>query len=368
MNILIAADYSTPSSGNFIASLVELGRVLKKNNDNLYFIFPEAPNTLSQESWVHWLESEGFVVYLTRHKNGDQAFDFLCDVIQKNNIDILHLHFGMFHKIALNKAKSLPAKIIIHDHMDFAVGSNYYIQWIKCALISLVYRFNKISIVSVNPQKNNSYLFARNHYLPNGISLIRNVSNSLNREDCRRELGIASDEKLCLFLGWDIYRKGLDIAIEAVNKLREKNSKVILGIVGVGEHPGQDAIDFIYNKTGIDPHIEWIRYLPSREDMFAYHRAADVYLSASRSEAFSYGILEAISQNVPVVVSDIKGTSWCKNYSKVVFYATESSQDCAEAIDKMLFLYETESNYKEIMQDYSIEKWCNDLLDIYKTV
>ena len=31
MNILIAADYATPQSGNFIASCVELGRILKKS-------------------------------------------------------------------------------------------------------------------------------------------------------------------------------------------------------------------------------------------------------------------------------------------------------------------------------------------------
>ena len=38
MNILIAADYSTPASGNFIGSLVELGRDLKKDKHKLFFI------------------------------------------------------------------------------------------------------------------------------------------------------------------------------------------------------------------------------------------------------------------------------------------------------------------------------------------
>ncbi len=65
MNILIAADYATPASGNFIASCVELGRTLIKNGDNLSFIFPKNANTLSCDSWVHWLEKENFNVYLT---------------------------------------------------------------------------------------------------------------------------------------------------------------------------------------------------------------------------------------------------------------------------------------------------------------
>ena len=97
MNILIAADYATPASGNFIASVFELGKALEKDNHKLFFIFPESPNTLSDSSWVHWLENEGFKVYLTNHKNDEAALTFLQEIIDKNNIDILHLHFGMFH-------------------------------------------------------------------------------------------------------------------------------------------------------------------------------------------------------------------------------------------------------------------------------
>ena len=35
MNILIAADYATPKSGNFVASVLELGIHLRENNDNV---------------------------------------------------------------------------------------------------------------------------------------------------------------------------------------------------------------------------------------------------------------------------------------------------------------------------------------------
>lgn len=40
MNVLIAAHYATPQSGNFIASLFELGETLRKQGDNLFFLFP----------------------------------------------------------------------------------------------------------------------------------------------------------------------------------------------------------------------------------------------------------------------------------------------------------------------------------------
>lgn len=367
MNILIAADYATPASGNFIASCIELGRALKKSGNNLTFIFPENQNTLSEQSWVHWLEKEGFQVYLTSlNKSDDQILLFLKDIISNHKIDILHLHFGMFHHTVVNHTKELGVNVLIHNHMDFAAGYSRIKQKIRCTVQSLRYRKNNIAIASVNPQKNSSYIFAKHWYVPNGLSLIRNIDKSYTREEVRAELAISSDEKVCLFLGWDVHKKGLDIAVKAVDEIRKDGSNVILGVVGLGNPPNKERLKFIADSTGIDPNAQWIRYLPSREDMFAYHRAADVYLSASRSEAFSYGILEAISQNTPVAVSDIKGTSWCHTYTKAIVYSTEDYKACADAIKRATALERSESNADEVVENYSIEKWYTQMIDIYK--
>lgn len=369
MNVLIAADYSTPASGNFIASCVELGRTLKGNGDNLTFIFPENQNTLSGHSWVHWLEREGFQVYLTQKNKPDkQILAFLKEIIERHDIEILHIHFGLFHHTVINHTGALGVKILIHDHMDFAAGSNLTKQKAHCLARSMLYRKNAIAIASVNPQKNNAYLFARHWYIPNGLSLIRNVTKSATREECRRELGIAPDEKVCMFLGWDVHRKGLDIAVKAISEIRKDDPNMLLGVVGLGDPPKQERLQFIADSTSIDPNSSWIKYFPSREDMFAYHRAVDVYLSASRSEAFSYGILEAISQNTPVAVSDIKGTSWCYRYEKAVAYPTEDAKACARAVRQALALGRAPSNADEIVKDYAIEKWCEQMINIYKAL
>lgn len=367
MNILIAADYATPNSGNFIASCVELGRRLKTTGDGLTFIFPESQNTLNENSWVSWLKREGFCVYLAK---GDmpqaQVVPFLKDIICKHKIDILHIHFGMFHHTAVYNGKELNVKLLVHDHMDFVDTESRVKQKAKCIVRSAVYRKNSVAVVSVNPQKDNSYLFAKHQYIPNGLSLERNIEYSAKREEIKTRLGIAPNEKICLFLGWDLHRKGFDVAIKAVNELRKKDSDVVWGIVGVGEHPDKECERFISETTGTDPNSSWIKYLPSTEDMFAYHRAADVYLSASRAEAFSYGILEAISQNTPIAVSDIKGTSWCHGYTRLCIYPTEDYKACADAVSNAMNLRSAESNAEEIVNKYSIEKWCDKIIDVYK--
>lgn len=367
MNILIAADYATPASGNFIGSLIDLGRDLKKDNHNLYFIFPEAPNTLSENSWVHWLENEGFKVYLTKHKVGDEALAFLKSVIGENNIDILHLHFGMYHRIVLKHAKSLGVEIIIHDHMEFSPEVSLVKQKFYCALTSLKYRLNKINVVCVNERKCKSYLFAKRFFIPNGISFSRNVSTFATREEMRKKLGLKDNQKFCLFLGWHLHTKGMDIAFKAVEKLSKSNPGIVLGIVGYSGNPSDDRLNSIKEFTGVDPRSSFIKFLESTDDIFAYHKAADVYLSASRTESFSYAVLEAISQNTPLVVSDIPGTAWSHSYNKAFVYPTKDYSLCANAIEQALKLdRNAPSNSDEFIEKYSIEKWCATIKNIYK--
>jgi len=180
-------------------------------------------------------------------------------------------------------------------------------------------------------------------------------------------LGISPEEKAVLFLGWDLRRKGLDIAIRAIERLRDRGENAVLAVIGLGKggEVCTSAADYVSRTTNIDPHTAWIRYLDAEEDMFSVHRAADVFLSSSRSEAFSYGIIEAISQNVPVVVSDIKGTGWSWEYDKAFVYPVEDDLACADAIEKAIEAGASPSNRDSLCSKYSIEKWCNRIISAY---
>lgn len=367
MNVLIAANYAAPKSGNFIASLIALGRRLRKDGNNVYFVFPK------QTEWFDWLKDEGFNISAFDPDNYsiDEQFDELNKLIKEFNIDILHIHFGMFRQAVIKNRKQIKnVKILIHDHMDLYVGTSYLLQRIGFVLISLVYSLKRIAVIAVNKKKCTNYFFLRKKwFVPNGLSLERYLSHSMTRDECRTDLGVKSNEKVCFILGWDLKRKGLDIALKAVQKCREKDQSIILGAIGAGEGAPTDfAKSFITNECGIDPNASWIRYFNNYEDMFALHRAVDVYISASRKEAFSYGLLEAISQNTPVVVSNIKGTYWASEYSNSHFYPVEDSDKCAEAIIEALNQGRCESNYKEMVDRYSIEKWCDKITEIYNNI
>ena len=233
--------------------------------------------------------------------------------------------------------------------------------------LSKRYKEYGIGVISVMKRKHRGYFFTpKRWYIPNGITFKRNVERSLSREACRKILGLKDDEKLCLFLGWDIYRKGLDIAIKAITKAREQGLNITLGLAGFGTNPDEKQIKRIKEIIGFDPRVDGVRFLEAWEDMYALHRAADVFLSASRTEAFAYAILEAISQNVPVVASNISGTRWCLKYSKAFKFPSENVDKCADALIKAVALRDEPSNYKEITEKYNIDIWCDRVLGVYQ--
>lgn len=365
MNILIAANYATPKSGNFIASLITLARKIRENGSNVYFVFPK------RADWIEWFEKENFNVDIIDYENYsiDEQFCKLNELIKRYEIDIIHIHFGMFRQaLVRNRRKIKDVKILIHDHMGYYVGHSILLQKLGFAAFSIVYALEKIRVVTVLKNKKNSYFFLpKKWYVPNGLAPERYLSHSMTREECRRNLQVDKNEKVCFLLGWDLKRKGLDIALKAIEKCRESDENIVIGIIGAGEkEPTDYAKSFIQEECNINPKASWIKYFNNYEDMFAVHRAVDVYLAVSRQEGFPYGMLEAISQNTPIVASEIKAQLWAKEYTNSYFYPTENYDKCADAITKALQNGRRDSNYLDIIDKYSIDKWCNNIIEIYK--
>lgn len=368
MNILMMADYRTPCSGNFVASLLELAEIMRENGSYIHFIFPENQNG-GGYTWTQWLEEHGFPVTLVNDQAPtDEVLEMIKGIIRSNDIHIIHSHFGLYHKLLLMNGKKLGVKVVFHDHMDFSPEISLNKQKFRAFLYSAAYRRQGVHIISVMELKSKAYRMCGKkygHYVPNALSLRRNTQHETTREEQRDQFGIHPGDKLCFMLGWNKYGKGIDIAIKAVARCRKIDPTLKLGIIGVGTPPTEQVFDWIKAHTGVDPQSDWLCYLPSCEDIFACHRAADVFISSSRQEAFSYALLEAISQNTPVVISDVEGTKWAMQYSKAVTYPVEDSDACAGAIEQALEMGCMGSNYQEVIAQYSIDDWCERIIDIY---
>lgn len=367
MNILIGASYQSPYAGNFIASLLELAETAAAAGDRICFVFPLRKE--GERPWVSWLRESGFQVELLDVALPEERLlTQVQDLNRRFGTELMYLHFGFLQGIIQHRRAALgKLRVLFHDHMGFGLGSPVRKQYRRNLLRSGLYRLRRIGVISVMEDKHRSYglLGSRHWYVPNGIALRRYTASDLTRDAMRKQRGIPQDSRLCLLLAWNPEIKGVDIAVEAVRIARETDPALALGIVIQGTAPNESFLRFIQVHTGIEAsQAEWLHFLPSTEDIFSYHRMADCFLSASRTEAFPYGVLEAISQSLPIVMSDIPGVRWAREYSRSRMYPVEDPDACAQALLAAPQLGQAASNADLFLERYSIRRWCARVLEI----
>lgn len=367
MNILIGASYQSPYAGNFIASLLELAETAAAAGDRVCFAFPL--RKAGERPWVSWLRESGFQVELLDETlSEERLLTQVQDLNRRFGTDLMYLHFGFLQGVVQHRRAALDkVRILFHDHMGFGLDSPVKIQRRRNLLRSGFYRLKKIGVISVMEDKHRSYglLGARHWYVPNGLALQRYAVEVLPRAALRERCGIPQNARLCLLLAWNPEIKGVDIAVQAIRIARETDPALELGIVIQGSAPDETFLRFLEARTGIDAsQTPWLHFLPSTEDIFSYHRMADCFLSASRTEAFPYGVLEAISQSLPVVMSDIPGVKWAREYSRGMLYPVEDPAACAKALLSAPRLGQAASNAELFLDRYSIQRWCGRVLDI----
>ncbi len=93
-------------------------------------------------------------------------------------------------------------------------------------------------------------------------------------------------------------RKGLDVVLEAFQKLGMPNAELHLKIV-----PPHRGAPEIRNWPNVVVHDDWM----TLEEEVELVRSADVFISASRGEGFGLMPLQAISAGVPTILTDAHG-------------------------------------------------------------
>jgi glycosyltransferase involved in cell wall biosynthesis len=100
------------------------------------------------------------------------------------------------------------------------------------------------------------------------------------------------------------YEKGFDIILQALSFLQQVNLFPTVFFIGTG--PDEQKL----RQTAIQLNVEkQVHFSGFQRDKISWLRQMDVYLQASRWEGISLSLLEAMGAGLPVIATDVGGTS-----------------------------------------------------------
>lgn len=357
MNVGIISDYAAVYSGNFISSILSIADSIKEKN-NVIFCFPcEAES----REWIQFIKDKGYKVFFFSRKKINFIFG-IRRICRKN-----HVNFAYFHFVspALGKTTLLfkKTKACFHIHSDFSGGKPLRrLQKIKDTFFDKIVKRKSIYIFVSKDLYDKSFARIKYH-IPNG--LFKKTLPVIDKEDVFLS---EADSRYPVFLSfaWSPFVKGIDILCKAFKSYLETNKGILMLVYG--KNGGEKNLKDFLNKQGIND-FKNIVFLPPIEDVATYYKKASCFISSSRSEGFSYSVLEAISYNKSVIVSDISGTSWSMKFRGVISFKSEDSVSLKKAmteasrhsLDKIEIAENT-----SLLKEYSGERWSSLVLNVLR--
>lgn len=357
MKVIHVSHYYAEFKGSFINQIETLADKILENGDNIVFLFPNEAKDLK---WCQQLSKKYKIYFLSNiNRNTEkQVIKELREILKKENPDIIHSHFDGYD-LAITKAADDEVIKIYHRHNEFD-ASNLPIYKKLYAMASLKTKMNYIKNKGYNVFPSSEILskFAKLGYvktdnsrvIENGISTKR-LDKVYNAKKCDKPVIFS------LLRNWEL--KGGDILFKAVEKINEKEIKVYLSSIIKSEE--------IKANAGYVP--EWFISLEVTDDIKEYYEKADIFVSSSRKETFSYALAEAIYCKLACISSDIDGVQWSKKIPTVKFFKNESIDELEskiyESLDKKYSDEAYETSKAIIRNQYSEYTWSSNVIKMY---
>jgi D-inositol-3-phosphate glycosyltransferase len=164
---------------------------------------------------------------------------------------------------------------------------------------------------------------------------------SIARSTARRELGIAPETKVVLYVGSFDPRSGIETLVRAVSlsAVPKADLKLIIGgrwPAGESDGKQRDRIGSIVEELGLSDITSFPGGL-SRDILPAYYAAADVCVVPSHYEPLGLVALEAMACGTPVIASDVGGLKYTVVPQETGLLAPPKNEAVfADAIDRLL--------------------------------
>jgi len=364
-NVLQFLCFRSPYGGSFFKSLLRLEQTLKNDAVDMVYLFHE---DVSDIPWVRGLIDEGKNIYFLSGKFYQDILT-IKKIVTKHHIKYVHAHFAGTRQFSMFKVVKMLYRrqlVIIRHLRNHDRPRGFVSESLRKALNHVDLYIGCSESVAIEYRKNFKLKNGKVTHVTNAIDFNRlNKYEKLSRED----FNISLSATVFLMFGFDYYRKGVDIVLEATDGLVKQGHDVFL-LLSLSVN--RDIIESkIKGRFGEIP--EWLRILKPRDDIGSYYNLSDYFISAAREEGFCNALVEAAYCERPIISSNIPGPQTLNIPHTYMF----ESEDVAGLRNAMLSLKAlSDDKKKQIVNDqkayvekaFDLDVWAHQIKGIYKTL
>ncbi|MGR9049947.1 N-acetyl-alpha-D-glucosaminyl L-malate synthase BshA [Halobacillus faecis] len=310
--------YPTVGGSGVIAT--ELGKLLAEKGHEIHFVASQVPfrlNRVYPNIYYHEVEVSNYPVF--QHPPYDLALAAkMADVINREELDILHVHYAMPHAICAILAKQMcerDVKIITTLH-----GTDITVLGIDSSLKQMI-RFgieqsDRVTAVSQSLVDQTKEMLHTDRY----IDVIYNFVDEreyYRREDQRlkEHYGIQEEDAVLIHISnFRRVKRVTDVIKTFAAVAEQMPAKLLL----VGDGPEYSECHQLVQQLGLEDHV---LFLGKQENVSELLSISDLKLLLSEKESFGLVLLEAMACGVPCIGTNIGGIPEVIDHGETGFIA-----------------------------------------------
>lgn len=360
-----------PTYGGSGVLATELGMALARKEHEVHFVTSHQPvrlDFLNANLFFHEVFVEEYPLF--HFQPYELALSSkLVEVVEKYELDILHVHYAIPHAYAAYMSKQMlgqkgihiPIVTTLHGTDITLVGSH---PFYKAAVEFSINNSDVVTAVSESLRTDTLNLFT----IYNKIKVIYNFidfehQKTWEDEDCLRQSLARDDEKVIAHVSNFRPVKRVNDVIAIFDKIQKKvKSKLLM----VGDGPEREKAEIYAKELGIK---DKILFLGKSDEVRKILCLSDLFLLPSETESFGLAALEAMAARNPVISSNTGGLPEVNIQGKTGFLCDVG--DTETMAKKAIYLLESEerlNEYKDNAYQYSQKFSIDKILPQYEQV
>jgi glycosyltransferase involved in cell wall biosynthesis len=378
MKVAMFTDSYRPQINGLVSSIDVFREELKKFGINVTVFAPSSPDYKKREKFVYRFKSVPFTSY-KEYRIG-VPYKVLTDKrFRKMDFDVIHIQspfsIGALG-LGFSKHYKIPCVATFHtlfpDYIHYLVksekirkikGVNTIFQKITWKYLSWFYN-QCDSIVAPsedirNRMKKNG-IENKIDVIPTGIS----VKSQKPDYSVLKKFDIKKNDKIILHVGRITKEKNIKFIIDSLKNILNNDVKLLI----TSDGPYRKELQEYVNKNKLS-NVFFTGYL-SKEKLNGLYKSSDLFVMASKTETQGLVMIEAIFNNVPLVVLNAPVTgSFVKKYGVgIVSKKGNFTENVKIMLNNKKMRSKFKNNFKKAVDDFDISRCTENLINVYKSV